>query len=95
MPKKSSVLCDRYHGSVAFVFEVRFGSITALTAPKRHFRIAPINGHQQTCPVGPFRADSRRRAALQTHVSYATAMDPSNRSYKVVRPCGPAYATAP
>jgi hypothetical protein len=28
------------------------------TAPKRHFRSAPINGHRQTGPAGPVRANS-------------------------------------
>jgi hypothetical protein len=31
---------------------------TVLTAPKRHFRCAPINGHHSTGPVGPVRAKS-------------------------------------
>src|ERR1035437_7782826 len=33
-------------------------SKAVLTAPKRHFRFAPINGHHQTGPVGPVRATS-------------------------------------
>ena len=38
---------------------VRDGSKTVLTAPKRHFRSTPINGHRQTGPVGPIRAMKR------------------------------------
>jgi hypothetical protein len=38
-----------------FVY-VSSGSKTVLTAPKHHFRSTPINGHRQTCPVGPVRA---------------------------------------
>src|ERR1017187_8239777 len=34
------------------------GSKTVLTALKRHFRSTPNNGHQQTGPVGPFRANN-------------------------------------
>jgi hypothetical protein len=34
------------------------GSKTVLTAPKRHFRSTPMNGHRQTDPVGPFRANT-------------------------------------
>ena len=37
--------------------DVRIGSKPALTVPKRDFRFAPINGHQPTGSVGPFRAD--------------------------------------
>jgi len=32
------------------------GSKAASTAPQRHFRYAPINGHQPTGAAGPFRA---------------------------------------
>jgi hypothetical protein len=35
---------------------VRLGSKPVLTAPKRHFRSTPANGHRQTGPVGPVRA---------------------------------------
>jgi hypothetical protein len=31
-------------------------SKTEMPTPKRHFRFAPINGHHQASPVGPFRA---------------------------------------
>jgi len=41
--------------------EVAYGSDSDLTAPKRDFRFAPINGHQQTGPVGPVRAKERHR----------------------------------
>ena len=34
----------------------RSGSTTVLITPKRHFRSAPINGHRQTGPTGPFGA---------------------------------------
>ncbi len=43
-------------------------SKTVLTAPKRHFRFAPINGHHQTGPVGPVRA-KRRRSPVQSACS--------------------------
>jgi hypothetical protein len=37
---------------------VASGSIAPFRPSARHFRSAPINGHQQTCPVGPVRATS-------------------------------------
>jgi hypothetical protein len=40
---------------------VRVGSTAVLTAPKRHFRSSPINGHKRTDPVGPVRAKPGNR----------------------------------
>ena len=40
----------------------RSGSKAASTAPQRHFRFAPINGHQPTGAAGPFRANNGSRA---------------------------------
>jgi hypothetical protein len=37
--------------------KVRRLSGEVLTAPKRHFRLNPINGHRQTGAVGPIRAN--------------------------------------
>jgi hypothetical protein len=37
-------------GEPASYVQVRFGSKTDLTAPKRHFRFAPSDGHHQTSP---------------------------------------------
>ena len=37
--------------------DVRLGSKTVLTAPKRYFRSTPNNGHHQTGPLGPVRAN--------------------------------------
>jgi len=39
--------------------DLRTGSKPVLTAPKHHFRYTPINGHRQTGPVGPVRANNR------------------------------------
>jgi|SRR5258706_2822902 hypothetical protein len=39
--------------------DVRLGSETVLTAPKRHFRSTPNNGRHQTGPVGPVGANRR------------------------------------
>ena len=35
-----------------------FGSIASVSRRTHHFRSAPVNGHQPTGPVGPFRADT-------------------------------------
>jgi hypothetical protein len=41
------------------------GPIAALTTSERHFRFTLTNGHQQTGPVGPFRANFSHFAAPQ------------------------------
>jgi len=43
-------------------------SKAVLTAPNNDFRSAPMNGHRQTGPVGPFRANGRQRNARPTYV---------------------------
>jgi hypothetical protein len=40
-------------------------SKAASTAPQRHFRFAPINGHQPTGPAGPFRAKAGLTFAIR------------------------------
>jgi len=37
------------------------GSKPVLTAPKRHFRSTPLNGHRETGPVGPVGANKQHR----------------------------------
>jgi hypothetical protein len=37
-----------------------------LTAPKRHFRSTPINGHHRTGTIGPVRAIKRRHQTKHT-----------------------------
>ena len=44
--------------------DVRCGSTTVLTAPKRDFRSTPNNGQSQTDLVGPFGANKRSRRTL-------------------------------
>ena len=41
-------------------------SKAASTAPQRHFRFAPINGHQPTGAAGPFRANNGLMQAQET-----------------------------
>ena len=38
--------------------QVRSGSIASFCPSASHFRSPPINGHRQSSPVGPFRADN-------------------------------------
>jgi hypothetical protein len=67
----------RYRGRLRAIFGLRplrrhvaVGSIASVRPSARHFRSAPINGHQQTCPVGPVRVESRCDAvALGSNIS--------------------------
>jgi len=47
------------HSSRCDGADVRLGSKAALTAPKRHFRITPRNGHHQVGRVSPIGANRR------------------------------------
>jgi hypothetical protein len=58
------------------------GSSTVLTAPKHHFRSAPVNGHRQTGPVGPAGAMSGSRRLDYSTTSSARA----TKTYGIVRP---------
>ena len=49
----------RLPGSLELWAKVRFGSIAPFRPSARHFRSAPINGHQRTCPGSPVRANGR------------------------------------
>src|SRR6266849_5741365 len=58
--------------------EDRFGSKTVLTAPKRHFRVTPRNGHRQNGPVGPVRANKRHADPILARAIYT--VDPCSCS---------------
>jgi hypothetical protein len=48
------------------VTDVSVGSKTVLTAPKRHFRDTPINGHRQTDPACLKRANGGHERGIHS-----------------------------
>ena len=52
-------------GADRFEADFRDGSKPVLTAPKRHFRSAPINGHRQIGPAGPLGAKADQPLGLE------------------------------
>ena len=50
---------------------------TEVWHPVGHFRSTPINGHRQTGPVGPFRANSRHHPWHPVKACLALPSDPS------------------
>src|ERR1700730_13800054 len=61
---KFSPIHQSMDGHVTARADVREGSKAPLCASASYFRSTPINGHQQTGPGGPFRANDRDRGSL-------------------------------